>query len=111
MKSWRAGARGHHLALEGDALLGELLHARLDARQVFLGEMLAVGKPEVVEESLVGGRAHVVLRAREQLDHGGGHQVRGAVAKDVERQLGGRVDRRPGLSCVVDDLVRHGREL
>ncbi len=101
----------HDLTLERDPSLGQLLHPCLDAGQVLLGEVRAVGETEVVEEPLVGGGPDVVRSAGEQFHHRRGHQVRGAVAEDVERQLGRRVDRRPGLGGVVDDLVRHEREL
>jgi len=71
----------------------------------------AAGQAEVVEEALLRGRADVVLRAREELDDGGGQQVRGAVSEDVERQLGRCIERQAGLSRIVDDVLGHGGKL
>ncbi len=101
----------HHLADEGNALRRLLLHALLDALQLLLTEGLAAGKAEVVEEAVAGRRADVVLRAGEQLHHRRRHQVRGAVAQDLQGGLGGAVERQPGFGCVVDVLIRHGGAL
>ena len=98
----------HHLLHERDLPGGQLAHARLDALQVVVDEVPAVGKPEVVEEAVLDRRADVVLGTGKQLDHRGGHQVGGAVAQDLERRLGRCREWRACLSGVVDDLVWHG---
>ena len=101
----------HHLAFEGDPPLGQLLHPGLDPGEILLHEARAIREAEVVEEALLRGRADVVLCARVQLEHRGRHQVRRAVAEDVEGQLSRGGERRTCLGGVVDDVVGHGGEL
>ena len=102
-----ACARGTSSSTNAIFLRRQLRDARLDAGQVVVDEVPAVGEPEVVEEAVLDRRADVVLRTGEQLHHGSGHQVGGAVPQDVERRLGRCGEWRARLSGVVDDLVWH----
>ena len=71
------------LAHERLVLGDDLAHARLDALEVRLGEVLAVGKLEVVVEAVGDRRTDRVLRAGEQVEDRLRHQVRGRVAQDL----------------------------
>ena len=87
----------------GDALA----HPRLDGREV-------VGRQrprqlEVVVEAVVDDRTDAELRAREQVQHGLGHDVGGGVAHRVELAGGAGVQQlvgRPALGRVEQRLVR-----
>ena len=114
LKSWCmavnisiACARGTTSCTNGIFLRGELEHARLDALQVVVDEVLATGETEVVEEAVFDRRPDVVLGAGKQLDDRRRHQVGGAVAKDLESGLGRCWEWCACLSGVVDDLVWH----
>ena len=56
----------HHLLHEPDVPGGQLAHARLDALQVVVDEVAAVGKPEVVEEAVLDRGTDVVLGTGKQ---------------------------------------------
>ena len=63
-------------------------HLRLDRGQVFLGERAALRRRrEVVIEAVVGRRAEGDLRAREQVLHRLGEDMREVVADQLERVL------------------------
>src|SRR5579863_3328133 len=64
-----------HLALVRNVFRGELVHLRLDLREVFGGERLRAH--ELVEESVVDRRADAELHAGVKLHYGRGQQVRG----------------------------------
>ena len=98
----------HHFLHEPDVPGGQLAHARLDALQVVVDEVAAIGKPEVVEEAVLDRWTDVVLGTGKQIDHCGGHQVGGAVPDDLERRLGRRREWGACFRGVVNDLVRHG---
>ena len=72
-------------------------HPRLDRREVF-GRQRA-GQVEVVVEAVVDGRADAQLRAREELEHGLGHDVRGGVAHGVDRGVRARVEQLVGRAA------------
>ena len=61
----------------------DLAHAALDVGEILLRERLRA--VDVVEEALVGGGAVAELGLGEELEDGGGHDVRGGVAHDPER--------------------------
>ena len=62
---------------------GDLGHAAFDELEVLGRE--GRGTPEIVEEAGLGGGAMAELRLRKQLRDGGGHDVGGGVAQDLER--------------------------
>ncbi len=97
------GAR-QKFARVGQVLLGELLHLLLDGFEVVGREgLLAV---EVVEESVLGGRAVAELGLGKEFEDGGGHEVRGRVAKDFE-SFGIAL----GEQAEFDVLVERAREI
>ena len=67
----------------GKVLLDQLLHLLFDLLEIFGSER--GGAVEVVEESGFGGGAVTEFGLREKLEYGGGEQVRGGVAIDLER--------------------------
>ena len=68
---------------ELEVLLHDLLHLRLDGREVLLGDLLTLGEVDVVVEPVVrGGAVGEVGLGIEALD-GLCHDVRSAVANDV----------------------------
>ena len=83
LKKATASSRDFTLRETGMRFLDDLLHLRLDRRQVFRRERALVG--EVVVEAVVDHRADRDLRAREQALHGLRQQVRGGMAQHVER--------------------------
>ena len=95
------------LAHERLVLGHDLAHPGLDALEVRVGEVLAVGQLEVVVEAVADRRADRVLGPGEQVEDGLGHQVRGGVAQDLAAlvRVGGD-DRDRG---VVVDRAGRGR--
>jgi hypothetical protein len=92
----------HDLALHADVLLGQRLHARLDALEILGGEGALVG--EVVIEAVVDDRTDGDLGLGEQVLHGLRQQVRGAVADDLHAVLvagGDDGELRIGLDAVA----------
>ena len=86
LKGWGGEHRlgvvaGQLFADEGGIGLDGLQHQRFDAFQVFGGER--PGDVEVVIESVGGGRADGDFGLREELRHGVGHDVGGAVSHPV----------------------------
>ena len=84
----RTCSRGPHFA--DQRLVGgdDAPHLLLDRRQVLLGERAVLGgRREIVIEAVVGRRAEGDLRAREQLLHRLGEDVREVVADELERVL------------------------
>jgi hypothetical protein len=80
----------------GDLLAHERLvgldvgaHLLLDAREVGVRQVLAVGQVDVVVEALLDRRADGDLHPGVQLEHGRGEDVRGVVADEVQRVLPG----------------------
>ena len=71
------------LALERLVGLHDLAHARLDAREVVLREVLAVREREVVVEAVLDRRADGVLGARVEVGDGLRHHVRGGVPQHL----------------------------
>ena len=59
------------------------MHAFLDGFEVFGRERLLAQK--FVEKSGVGGRADAELHVRKEFEYGGGKQVRGGMAEDLQR--------------------------
>src|ERR1039458_10185426 len=76
---------GGHDALVGQVARLDFPHALLDLFEVFGGE--GGGPVEIVIEAGVDGRTDAQLGFGEQLQHGGGEQVRGGMA--VDREGGG----------------------
>jgi hypothetical protein len=78
-------AFGFHreLALVRQAFRLQLPHASLNLLEVFGSERRLALK--IVVETRVGGRTNAELGFRKQLEHGGGQQVRGRVAVDLQR--------------------------
>src|SRR5437867_59600 len=76
---------GHaHIAvLEGRVSLHHLAHLLFDLPEVVGRE--CPREVEVVVEAVLNGRPETELRAREQLEHRAGHDVRGRVPQRVER--------------------------
>ena len=95
-RSARTSSRGPHFA--DQRLVGgdDAPHLLLDRRQILLGERAALGgRREVVIEAVVGRRAEGDLRAREQVLHRLGEDVREVVADQLERvRLVARGDQR-----------------
>ena len=91
---------GHVLALERLVGLDVLAHLLLDALEVGVGDLHALGELEVVVEAVLDRRADRDLHARVELHHRGGEHVRGVVADQPERVV-------PAL--VRDDLDRARR--
>ena len=83
-----AGEEGHGFGLAHDgALEGNVgghdgAHFLLDGFEVFRGE--GAGSVEVVVEALVDGRADGHLHAGEELLHGGGHDMGGGMAQELQ---------------------------
>ena len=46
-----------------------------------------------------------------EFDHRSGHEVGGAMAKNIEAGFGRRFEGESGLGRVVDDVIGHGVEL
>ena len=82
------------LAHERLVLGHDLAHPRLDALEVRLGEVLAVGQLEVVVEAVGDRGADRVLRPREQVEDRLGHQVRGRVPQHLPARVRVRGDDR-----------------
>ena len=68
---------------EGLVLLDDLAHARLDAAEVVVGEVLAVRQLEVVVEAVGDRRSDRVLGAGEQVEDRLGHEVGGGVPEGL----------------------------
>jgi hypothetical protein len=90
-------------ALERQAGRLELGHARLDPLQVLGRERLL--DDEVVVEPLLGRRTEPELGFREELEHGGGAEVRGRVPQAVDC-LGALLRDDPELRVAEDALVQ-----
>ena len=88
-----------HEALVG---LDVLAHLLLDALEVRVGHGHALGELEVVVEAVLDRRPDRDLHARIELHDGGGEDVRGVVADDVQRAVAGRRDD-------LQRLARHER--
>ena len=83
LKRSRPSCARQKFARVGQVLLHQLLHLLLDGFEVFgRKRLLAI---EVVEEAGLGRRAVAELGLGKELEHGGGHQVRGRVAIDFQR--------------------------
>ena len=84
---------GELFAHEGLVGGDDLAHARLDALEVVVGEVLAVRQLEVVVEAVLDRGADRVLRAGKEIGDGLGHHVRGRVAQHFPALVaGGRDD-------------------
>ena len=79
----KAFVAAHLRAHEGLVGLDDLAHPRLDALEVVIREVHAVGQLEVVVEAVLDRRPDRVLRAREEVGDGLGHDVRGRVAQHL----------------------------
>ena len=91
---------------ELEVLLHDLLHLRLDGREVLLGDLLALGEVDVIVEAVVGGGAVGEVGLGVQALDSLRHDVGGAVTDDVGDLLGrALVD----VTVVVQDL--HGMHL
>ena len=92
----KADVFGRHLALEGQVLGLQFLHARFDFFEILGRERRLALK--VVVEAGVGGRTDAELGFGKQFQHRGRQQMRGRVPVDLERL---RILRRQNLELGV----------
>ena len=108
-------------ALVGQVGLNELLHLRLDLCQIVFGEgLLAV---EVVVEAGLRGRPDAGMRVGEKIGDGGGQQMRGGMAENLQPfgrrrhdelngpirfQLGGEIDQLVARFAASASAARRG---
>ena len=86
--------------LEGQILLADLLHFLLDGLEILVGE-LGVAQIHIIVKAVLGRRAEGKVRLREQALDGLSHDVRGAVAQDVDLLLRRALAH---MAVLVDDL-------
>ena len=93
---------GQDEGLDGQVLLGDLVHLFLDGSQIFVGQ-LDIPQIHIVVESVLGGGAIAEVGVGIQALDGLGHDVGGGVAQDVEFLVLGALG---NGAVVVNDLHR-----
>ena len=93
---------GQGEGLDGQVLLGDLVHLFLDGGQILVGQ-LDIAQIHIVVEAVLGGRAVAEVSVGVQALDGLGHNMSGGVAQDVQLLVLGALS---DGAVIVNDL--HG---